>query len=130
LTPVAPRYPDALHDASATGTVSARVTVNRGGGVDAVQWESLAGTHDIFGAAVTTFFRKLQFRPARTIGIPHAAQLNYLIRFVVIRPERPLNKDERLVGGDSLPSRCPDPAVKNQIVVCATATPYQVRSAH
>lgn len=130
LEPVVPRYPEVLRSANVTGSLHARVSVNKKGGIDAIDVDSIGPAHPLFRSAVESSFRALRFSPARTLGIPHSAELGYLIRFVLIRPEEPLREDERLVPPDSLAVACPRPAARNEIVVCRTAIPTRFKVLH
>jgi TonB family protein len=130
LQPVFPRYPEILRSANLTGNVHARVSINRKGGIDSIRVDSAGPAQALFRSAVVSSFQALRFSPARILGVPHSAELDYLIRFVLVRPVKPLQEDERLVTSDSLFATCPKPAAEFEIVVCRPAVPTRIRVLH
>ena len=130
LEPVVPAYPELLRSANVTGNVRARVYVNRRGGVDAIRVDSVGTAKVLFRSAVLSSFRALRFSPARTLGRPHSAELEYMIRFVLVRPDEPLKEGERLVAADSLSRACPKATARYEIVVCRAAVPTHFKVLH
>jgi len=79
LTPLKPRYPEALRQAGIEGSVLVRFVVDTLGRIDPASVQILSSTHDQFTRAVRDALSGFRFRPAESNGkrIPALAEMPF-----------------------------------------------------
>ena len=123
--PLRPRYPEILRSAEVPGgRVVAHGWVDRRGQLTRVTVAPDRGTHALFAQAVTTALREARLRPARRVGLARGSAVALPVRFVLLAPgASPPASDAhtRWVGPVGLPSVCPAPSARGEVLVCVPA---------
>jgi hypothetical protein len=132
LRPLSPRYPEVLSASGVGGQVVARVKIDRAGKVVAVNFEGPGNAASPFlESIVKSKIRTTQFAPARLLGVSRSSERSYLFTFVLIKPDRVLNENERWSAwADSLQATCPTSSSRRDVIVCAEARPIVVHVLH
>ena len=112
-----------LRSAKLSGTVIARVAVDRRGTVTNVTFDSTQRAHDLFRASARNALRRIKFAPAKRLGIARAGARTYSIEYVLGEID-PGHQVPQPAGADSVPG-CPVSRDETRLVVCGV--PHVVR---
>ena len=114
-----------LRASKVSGTVIARVAVDRRGTVTNVTFDSTRHTHDLFRISARNSLRPIKFAPAKRFGIARAGTLTYWVQYVLGETRSANEGPQQLSGSDSVPG-CPVARDATRLVVCGSS--YEVRA--
>ena len=112
-----------LRASKVSGTVMARVDVDRRGIVTNVTFDSTPHAHDLFRASARKALRATKFVPAKRFGVARAGTRTYSIEYVLGDID-PGHQVPQPPGADSVPG-CPVSRDETRLVVCGV--PHVVR---
>jgi TonB family protein len=120
-----PRVPEILRSAGIPGgRVLLRARVDPNGRLAAVRLTPDSGTHQLLTYSLGLALRTATVKPARWAGMAREGRLEVPVRFVVLRAPDPApvaGPDEQWVRAEGLPTRCPAPTSRAEVVVCQPA---------
>ncbi|HEX6576192.1 MAG TPA: energy transducer TonB [Gemmatimonadaceae bacterium] len=123
LKPIVPVYPEAIRTANAQGRVTARFKIAETGEPGSIKIDVDTASSGLLESSVRSTLLKTRFAPARLLGFARSSELHYVFDFVLFRPKRALGPDEKWLGVDHFPAKCPVSQKERRVIVCGEAVP-------